>query len=177
MSLTGLSLSARGYRLLVSFFLSLVLSWILSKIILQILNPPGKMSFSRQPAAKVLFDTLLDRGFSFIQAEYITAQAAHETGNFTSPVFLRNNNPFGMKYGSLREMDALPDRDLDGYANYKDLNQAVNDFFLYYKYFNYRESYPDLESYIVALKERGYFEADLSAYLKSVQWFYKKYFE
>ena len=56
---------------------------------------------------KEVYFLLLEHGVSLQLARYITAQAAHETGNFTSKIFKENNNLFGMKKPAVRKTYAI----------------------------------------------------------------------
>ena len=50
----------------------------------------------------------------------IVAQAAHETGNFTSMLYKEYNNPFGMKFPHVRETTAKGSA--YGYCTYEDIS-------------------------------------------------------
>lgn len=132
------------------------------------------MSITNKTAADVYF-FLIEKGFNYQQARFITAQAGHETGNFTSRIFKENNNCFGMKLALVRKTTALKER--YGHAVYSDLESCIEDFRLYYQSFKYLSVYSSLAEYVKALKKRGYFEADETKYLLGCVHFYKLYFE
>lgn len=68
-----------------------------------------------------------------IPTAVIYAQAKHETGNFTSPIFLESNNLFGMKQPSQRRTKALGTS--RGHATFKNWFTSIYDYFLRQKYF------------------------------------------
>jgi len=123
---------------------------------------------------KDLYLLLCYQGFLPDTAKLITAQAAHESGNFTSSIFIVNNNPFGMKHPEVRKTTSLGEN--RGYAYYMTLESAVQDYWLYYKARKYPYTWKDADQFVEALKERFYFEAPLELYKKAVKHFYKLYF-
>lgn len=124
---------------------------------------------------KNLYLLLVSAGFIPDTAQMITAQAAHESGNFTSPVFIHNNNPFGMKLAEIRMTTAIGEN--RGHAVYSDLDSAVKDYWLYYKAQKYPYSWQDTDTFVEALKSHYYFEADTTEYKIAVKKFYKLYFD
>lgn len=133
-----------------------------------------KMSSINDNAWQV-FGLLLDQGFPFETAKIITAQAAHETGNFTSNIYQENNNPFGMKMPKQRRTTAKGEK--NNHAFYGSIEEAIKDFWLYYKAVNLPESWATVEKYIEAIKEKGYFEAETGQYVRGVTYFYNLYFK
>jgi len=124
--------------------------------------------------AREVFFLLMSRGFAPRMAMYITAQAGHETGDFTSRIFKENNNCFGMKKAYVRKTMATGEQ--YGHATYKDLKSCIEDFYLYYNSFKYLKQYESLKAYVSAIKKRGYFEASESEYLAGCERFMQKYF-
>ena len=120
--------------------------------------------------AKDIYSYLIEIGFYFKQAQYITAQAAFETANFTSQVYKENNNLFGMKDASQRpnKQNGLK----NGYGYYNDIYESLKDFALYYKYYKYSVVYESLKDYVTSLKKNGYFTATEKEYYNGVN-FYK----
>jgi flagellum-specific peptidoglycan hydrolase FlgJ len=104
-------------------------------------------------------------------ARFIVAQAAHESDNFSSPIFESNNNPFGMKYA--RQKEARGEK--NGYAYYDSLGEAVQDYKRLFKSYGI-VVLNTLESFIRLLKKMRYFEAPIGEYLKGTNWFYYLYF-
>lgn len=122
----------------------------------------------------IIYGLLIDNGFDPETAKIITAQAAHETGNFTSVIFRDNKNCFGMKLPKVRKTLAVSEN--RGHAVYETLSDCVGDFWLYYKYVNLPEYWKDPETYVTALKNKGYFADKLDTYIKGVKKFLKLYF-
>lgn len=123
-----------------------------------------------------IFHLLIEQGFNVDMAKYITAQAAHESANFSSKVFKRNKNCFGMRDAIYRRETNLGDFDRDGYANYADIEQCVQDYRLYFLNQSFHTNYNTLKEFVLALKENGYFEASLEEYLNGVTRYYNLYF-
>jgi len=99
--------------------------------------------------------------------EYITAQAMHETGVFTSPLFLKYNNAFGMKQPTQRKTTSKGISE-SGYATYNSVADSIKDLDLYFQAKDYPQTFDNAESYVDFLKSKGYFEATLSGYKKAV---------
>lgn len=129
---------------------------------------------TQNKSAREVFFLLLSRGFSVTQAMFCTAQAGHETGNFTSRIFKENNNCFGMKLALIRKTTATGEK--YGHATFSSLKSCIDDFFLYYNNFKYLKTYNSLEDYVAALKKRGYFEASESEYLNGCKYWVNEYF-
>lgn len=137
-------------------------------------NRPTVNNSINKDAAKV-FTTLVALGFTTQQASFITAQAGHETGGFTSVIFKENNNCFGMKFPSIRKTFATGTQ--YGHATFASLTDCIKDFLLYYKFVKLLDTYSGIDTYIKALKERNYFEADLNQYIAGCVFYHKKYFQ
>lgn len=82
------------------------------------------------------------------------AQAKHETGNFTSPVFKQNNNYFGMREPSVRETLATGSN--LKHATYSSLLHSIKDYFLRQSYFNIK--YTNKQQYIDDTLKSNYAE-------------------
>lgn len=137
------------------------------------MNPPIKMNTINDTGKKV-FELLKAEGFNIDTAKYITAQAAHETGNFSSKIFRENNNLFGMKLPVKRKTTATGEK--YGHATYENIADSVKDFKLYYKTLGYMGIYPSIAAYVKALVKRSYFEANPEEYEKGMKYFYNLYF-
>jgi uncharacterized FlgJ-related protein len=124
--------------------------------------------------AKDVYFLLLEEGFSYMQARFVVAQAAHETANFTSKIFLENNNLFGMKLALVRKTTATGQK--NGHATYTNLRDCVKDFTIYYNTMGYLKVYSSVGSYVAALKKKAYFEADQTVYETGVNHFYNLYY-
>lgn len=136
---------------------------------------PGEKIFINEDLIQSVYNSLISEGFNHFMAQVITAQAAFETGNFTSPLFKENNNLFGMTDGSGRNNKQFG-VDLRGFGVYKSIENSITDYRLYYMSQNYPAAYPSIDSYIEDLKSHKYFTADLDLYLNGVKHYYKQFF-
>lgn len=75
-----------------------------------------------------LYQEILESGVKF--PDVVFAQALLESGNFTSNVFRKENNLFGMKYPRRRKTTSLEEGDT-GYANYFHWTHSVYDYKLW----------------------------------------------
>jgi hypothetical protein len=66
-------------------------------------------------------------------ADIVYAQAVLETGNFTSSIFKKNNNLFGMKVATIRPSTNIGED--DGHAAFKHWRHSVIDYALYSAYY------------------------------------------
>lgn len=137
-------------------------------------NPQKKMNSTGKDGAINVYFLLIENGFSWRQAQFITAQAAHETGGFTSKIYQENNNCFGMKLALIRKTTATGQK--YGHATYNNLEQCIKDYKIYYKNFKYLDVYPSIAAFVAALKRNNYFEAPELIYLAGCVNFLKKYF-
>ena len=151
-----------GFPLLPAFLVLLIIIYLVSK-------------FQKKVTTQdKIINTLTANGLNPITAIFAFCQAAHETGNFTSPLFLANNNCFGMKMPVIRPTTA--DKESLGYAHYKSIEDSAKDFYLYYKYVNLPSGLQTLNQYVTGLYNKGYFEAPLQEYINGVQHFYNLYY-
>jgi len=110
----------------------------------------------------------------------LTAQAAHETGNFTSKVFKNNNNLFGMRFPKVRKTTAK--KELNGYAYYSNIPLCISDMLLYFEYIKLNVHYINilaadpLREYVRILKSKSYFEDSETNYYNGCLSFYKMYY-
>jgi uncharacterized FlgJ-related protein len=132
-------------RLLLTVFLSLI---VLSKtnqnnyeIITQV------VSFSEQN----VYRQLIKLGVAY--PDVVLAQAKIETGNFTSKIFIENNNLFGMKLPERRETTAIGKN--RNHATYTDWIQSIKDYKLWQDKMIHRA--PTKHAYLAYLK-RNYAE-------------------
>lgn len=167
-NLGNLLLSWRGLVFLV------LLVWLSLKQ-LKTMNPQTEKIFIKNKLASDVYFLLIENGFNFIQARFITAQAGHETGDFKSIIFKENNNCFGMKLALIRKTTAIGQN--RGHAKYNSIEDSVKDFAIYYKSWKYLPVYNSIDAYVKALVKRGYFEASPEAYKEAMIFFYKLYFE
>jgi hypothetical protein len=138
----------------------------------------GIMSFTfNLAAATEISNYLRDQGMNENLTKWMTAQAAHETGGFSSSIYKSNNNVYGMKYAG--QITAQGEK--NGYANYTTVKNSVIDFV---KWYNRRRrnllSLPlvifSIEDYVRFLKNNNYFEASEIEYLTGCKYFYNLLF-
>lgn len=164
LSLKHLRSSWHGWHLLLLPLALLFALWTVSKYLIKMISKNDIVSYCLSVLYKLNVTPATSR--------LIIAQAAHETGNFTSAVFQSNNNMFGMKYVG----QANAEGEKNGYANYKDLEQCLKDYVSYYTRSGYPKNYASVVAFVSDLKAHNYFEADTAEYINGVNYFYKKYF-
>jgi hypothetical protein len=141
-------------------------------VILSKLRSYQKKMITINETGKDVYLRLIEAGFTPITAQYITAQAAHETANFTSQIFLQNNNLFGYKY--VGQTSAKGEK--NGHAVYEDIDKSIADYSRYYLLRGYPKVFNSITDFVTRLKNNGYFEAPLSEYLAGVKNFHTLYF-
>lgn len=99
--------------------------------------------------------------------QYITAQAMHETGIFTSPLYLKYNNAFGMTQPVQRQTLSKGITE-SGYASYDSVSDSIKDLQLWFEAKQAPETFESVESYVEFLKSKGYFTAPLKTYKNAV---------
>jgi hypothetical protein len=124
-----------------------------------------------QNSAGNIYRLLIDTGFSKKFAQFITAQAAHETANFSSDIYKNNFNAFGMTYQGQKE--ALGEK--DGYAYYNNYSESVQDYRRLFKSYGF-VSLGTVDSFVSLLKDRDYFRAPVAEYLAGMKHFLNLYF-
>lgn len=104
---------------------------------------------------------------------YITAQAKHETGNFTSSVYKNLNNMFGMKHPTVRQSVGVQGTlasDGGYYQKYNSDLDSLHDLFLWMNATNFPTGLDSIEDYAKQLKARNYFGASLEAYTNGLKY-------
>lgn len=108
-------------------------------------------------------------------ASYIEAQARHETGNFTSNLFLNANNLFGMTVPKKRYHLGFPSgilsEDKTEYLGFKNSDESIADLLLWFDNQNFPTSVNGADEYARELKARGYYTAPYSEYLNGLNRF------
>ena len=112
------------------------------------------------------FDLLDNTKFSSLKP-FVIAQSKVESANYTSDLFKRANNAFGMKNANFRSQlgKSVPGTD---YRYYNSLEDSIKDFVLYLDYVNF-PIVSDVNSYVRNLKERNYFESDQTDYINALK--------
>lgn len=139
----------------------------------QKLNRRKKMTIIND-IGKDLYLRLIENGFNLNMSRFLTAQAAHETGNFTSTIFKNNHNLFGMKLPRVRQTTAIGSS--KGHAVYASIEDSIKDMALYLKSMGYLASYTTIAAYVKELKVKNYFEDSAENYETGMNHFYKLYF-
>lgn len=93
-------------------------------------------------------------------SDYIIRQAVLETGNFTSTIFMENNNLLGMKHPRVRSTTSIGSN--RGHAKYSHWTDSVIDYLLWLRY--YKDRGYNTENYFRFLREVGYAEDPLYIY-------------
>lgn len=104
---------------------------------------------------------------------YIVAQAKVETGNFTSNVFLKNKNYFGMKLPKVRPTLAQPglmSPEGNNYAAYGSESDSVVDLLMWFDYTKFPIAVESVEEYSKELKNRAYYGVAESSYTKNLKY-------
>lgn len=109
-------------------------------------------------------------------ADFVIAQAKHESANFTSKVYKANNNPFGMKVPSKRNFlgtQGTPAPASEGkgmfYARYENDTIAFKDFLKYLRAVRFPIGLTTVEEYAKALKAEGYYGDTVANYTKALK--------
>jgi hypothetical protein len=127
----------------------------------------GFLLLRKKKSTNSLFDYLDKTKFSSLK-KYIIAQSKVESANYNSALFLRSNNPFGMKNASKRNQLGFAVSG-DPYRHYNSVLEAIQDFTLYLDYVGFPLSVNSPEQYAGNLKRRGYFESDVNDYSNALK--------
>ena len=101
-------------------------------------------------------------------AGWIEAQARHESNNYQSDVFIRSNNPFGMK-NAYKRKQLGKQVEGDPYRHYESIGEAIRDYLLYLDFVNFPRNITTIDSFAMALKDRGYFEDNETNYINGLK--------
>lgn len=119
-----------------------------------------------------LVDKVLGEGVSMVTKRIITAQAMHETGVFTSTVFVENNNPFGMRQPQKRETTSIGES--KGYAVYESLEASIRDLQMWFDYNQIPLEFSTASAYSAKIREYSYYEAPYADYTAALKAHLKK---
>lgn len=122
-------------------------------------------------------------GVPAVNAQIIAAQATHESGKFSSNVFLTDNNCFGMKVPVVRKSPYITGRGLPApkseganlyYAHYKTMEDSVKDLVHWctYKGVNWT-AVATPESYALWLQSKSYYTDVPTTYVAAL----RRYFD
>ena len=106
---------------------------------------------------------------------FLQAQAKHESGNFTSNLFRKANNMFGMGRPASRPTTDLGTKNIKAegvvMANFQCPTQSVKDQLLYLKYFRFPNTVRDARDFAQRLKDRGYYADSVDNYTAGIERF------
>jgi uncharacterized FlgJ-related protein len=129
----------------------------------------------------LIYATAMNDGMPDQLARLILAQAKHETDDFTSNAFIKNNNCFGYKYvpgGKWQTGAGITSTEKDPYAKYKTIEDSVHELTDWIKRRQFGKKFPaDLNEikkpvdYATLLKNCGYFGDTLHNYIQGLQYF------
>jgi uncharacterized FlgJ-related protein len=122
---------------------------------------------------QMIYDTAIKQGFNPIAAKLIAAQARFESADYTSHVFVENNNTSGMKYvGQPNAVRGSKSPEGDYYAKYNTVQDAINDKIVRLYNINMRGVSPqqlkdstNADDFSRLLKQRGYYVMVLMGHL------------
>lgn len=119
----------------------------------------------------MIYRLLLAAGFSDQFSQWMTAQSAHETDNFSSRIYKQNFNAFGIKYFG----QATARGEKNGYAYYLDHPESIADYKRLFKSYGL-VTVATSDKFCLFLKQMGYFEAPLDQYQAGVKSYLNLYF-
>lgn len=121
---------------------------------------------------QVLTDVFEQEGLSPVMINFLIAQARHESGDFTSKLFITSNNTFAMKHPTIRQTTSLgPYGKAEGvtnFAHYDSVEDSAKDMVLYLRARNF-PSFKTVYGYVRYLKKKGYFEDGYKNYVRGVK--------
>lgn len=120
-------------------------------------------------------------GYTKKNSAFIVSQAKFESGNYTSDLYKRSNNLFGMRPATKRKFSRKTNI-TNNYADYYNIIQSCYDRYLYDKDFNFNKNLDtSLFTWNENLKDQGYYTANkieylagLSSYLPTIEVTIKK---
>lgn len=142
------------------------LTWLLPLLTLGL---SGAILLRRRPgSSRTAAFNLIDQTKWKPIKKYIIAQSKVESANYTSDLFNRSNNAFGMKNAKSRDQlgFSVPG---DQYRNYSSLNESVEDFIYYLNYVKFPSMVYSPEEYARKLKDLGYYESNQVDYANALK--------
>jgi hypothetical protein len=124
-----------------------------------------KMIDRLNPQDRQIYDTLVANGYAPF---YWIAVSRFETGDYTSNLYLSNNNLFGMRKATTRPNTAINSTS-NGFAIYLTKENSILDLIEYLKWFNYPSGFATLYAQVQFMKEKGYFEEPFDFYYSGVK--------
>jgi len=116
---------------------------------------------------KAISRVLKAQGLESSMIRLLQAQAIHETGNFTSRLFLENNNVFGMKIPSIRKtLNIAPGN--QQFSKFASVDDSIKDMLFYLDHFSIPLDLADPFLYAQILKDKNYYEDPVEIYFKGL---------
>ena len=113
---------------------------------------------------QLIVDKLTEAGYYGTQPANWARVARVETADYTSRLYLEDNNLFGMKMPKIRDTTAVSET-ASGFAKFSSLESSIDDLILYLEYFDYPKSFANLYNQARFMRQKGYFELGLLDYL------------
>lgn len=133
---------------------------------------------TNEEIGSLIFNTATYNGMPPALADLIEAQSKHETANYSSNAFLKNNNCFGYKFvsGSHYQVGAgIKSTEKDPYAAYATIEDSVDELCAWVNRRQIQGKFPkDLSTiqtpieYATLLKNCGYFGDPLQNYVSGL---------
>lgn len=121
---------------------------------------------------QLILNAVQNSGYSYRIAQYWVYVSKMETAKWTSNLFLKNHNLWGMKTPQKRQTTATNKGMPDTWAKYANVAESAKDIVYYMIEFNYPTSVDSLEDFISIMQSKGYFgnESFESYYNKVLAW-------
>lgn len=127
-----------------------------------------KVSYSIHPLYDTeIYNHVKDMGYSSTMAMLIVAQARLESGGYTSRLFRKGHNAFGMmkhKKDTLALPETLYAEGRPGYAKYRSLEESTKAVMHFLSRKKCTFNFTSVNSYCVWLKKVGYYETTVEKY-------------
>lgn len=139
-----------------------------------------EMLNANKPYSKRVFEVCLNNGLDTLTSQLFVAQAKLESGSFTSKLFRKHNNAFGLMFQSTRcGYKSLAENGLgfaegrSGYSTYCTIEDSTQDV-IFYLMCKGNLQFNNPAHYVDWLKSIHYFEADKQVYLAAIKAHLKK---
>lgn len=123
---------------------------------------------------QAIYSTAIEEGLSPLLAEFMVAQAEHESAVYTSGVFQHCRNAYGYKYVGQELAEACTGSpEGDKYARYKSIQDSAREVARWIK--RREDQFKDVktpEDYALVLEKNGYFGDDLGIYQAALRRFW-----
>lgn len=132
--------------------------------------------------ANRIYNTAINEGVNPLVSSFIVSQSGHETFGFSSMLFQRANNAFGMTVPNKRKSPYILGADKkqpDGnsiYAKYSDIEDSVKDLIHWFKYNKINlNDIKTLDEYATILKSKGYYGANYNVYINGMKLYFNQF--